>query len=103
MEDARETAQALSEGINRIAEIAGTLKANASPSPGPDWLATMEAMERALEAIRAQRFTTTMVVTDELLDQTREVRRALSRWQGTGQPPQELLPLAESILRSFHL
>lgn len=103
MSDAKETAQGLSEGINCIAEIARTLKGNASPPPGPDWLATIETMERALEAIRAQKFTTSMIATDELVSQTSRIREAILRWQQTGQPPQELQELAADVLRSFNL
>lgn len=102
MSYARETAEAVSEGFTCIAEILETLTADA-PSPRPDWLATTEAMERALEAIRAKRVTTDAVVTDEQVDRIRQIRLAISHWQDTSQPPQELLTLAEGFLRSFNL
>ena len=103
MSDARETAQRLSEGINCMAEIVETLKSDASPSLRPNWLAATEAMERAMETVRANEVTTSMVVTDELVARVRQVHLAILHWQGTGQPPQDLRALASGILRSFKL
>jgi hypothetical protein len=102
-ETAREAAQAFSEGLNCIAEIVATLKTEpASPSLS-SWLAAIEAMERALEVVRAKEVWSSMVVTEEQIDRIRQVRLALSHWQDTNQPPKELRTLAEGILRSFNL
>lgn len=100
---ARETSQAFSEGLNCIAKIVSTLKTDPSSPPLSSWLTNMEAMEQALEAIKAKEVWSSMTVTDEQVELARQVHVALSRWQETSQPPQELATLAEAVLRSFNL
>jgi hypothetical protein len=101
MDDARRAAEDLSEGINWIATIVALLQTDDCLPSERNPVLPLEGMERALDAIRAKRVNTSIAVTEELLDQVRQTRLAISQWQQTGDPPSGLLGTATSILKAF--
>lgn len=99
----RDIAEAISEGINCIHAIATALAAGAPKAPDPAWVTTLQEMERALDDVMASAVTTSMVVSEEERDRVRRVRAWVADWTTTDQPPTELQPMAEAILRSLGL
>jgi hypothetical protein len=97
----REIAEALSDGINCIHSVVTALQSNASATPDPEWLTTLDAMEVALDGIMAKEVMTSMVVGEDERDRVRRLRALVADWTTTGQPPPDLRALAESVLRFF--
>lgn len=97
----REIAEAISDGINCIHAIATALRAGASPSPDPAWLAILQKMEHALDGVIAKEVKTSMTIREEDRDRVHEVSKLIADWTTTNQPPPELQDKAETVLRLF--
>ncbi|MDI1452114.1 hypothetical protein [Polyangium sp. 6x1] len=99
----REIAGAISDGINCIYAFVTALRAGASPTPVPEWLTTLQEMERALDGVMAKEVMTSMVVGEEERDRVRRVSALVADWIATGAAPSELQTTAEAVLRFFGL
>lgn len=99
----REVAEALSGGLNCLAAIRAALQAETLPAelPRPEWVATLHAMEQALEAIAAEEVRTALAVGEQDRERVRRVSVLLSEWITHQRSPQELPALVESTLALF--
>jgi hypothetical protein len=105
----REIANAISDGINCIAEIASALSAverdsnDVPSSPDPRWSKSLDAMERAFNAVLARQVITSLVVHGEDVGRIQGLSVLVSEWLIHGRASEELKPLAEATLSSFGL
>ncbi|HEX6826286.1 MAG TPA: hypothetical protein VF077_08225 [Nitrospiraceae bacterium] len=103
MNEPQEIAEAISSGLNCIAEIEAMVKesvdSQTSSTPDPGWPETLHSMERALSAVALKTVTTAMVVGDEDIERIRHMRALISNWMVEGRPPPELGMLAAAIFR----
>ncbi len=98
---ARELANAISEGINCLANLRKLAKANESPPPESE--AELDDMERAFEGVRAGGIETDFVADEALMANTRGLRALVSDWLKSGQVPKEVIPQIEGLLERFGL
>lgn len=96
----RETAEALSEGLNAIA---GMLGENAPQGPSPQWAASLDAMENALDAIASNEMKTSLAVSQEQRERVRRLRGLAEEWTSSGVWPGELHEEGQRLLASFGL
>jgi hypothetical protein len=101
MDDARLTAQAISDGLNSLHRCATILADQTGESPDPDSLDILDAMERAYETTRSGKVTTDMVITENHLAELRRARTLVQEWITTGQGSPELISLKDSIMKSL--
>ncbi len=101
MDNARLTAQAISDGLNCLHRCATILADRTGETPDPDALEVLDAMERAYETTRSGKVTSDMVITDNHLAILRRVRMLLQEWITTGQGSPEIISLKDSILKSL--
>lgn len=101
----REVGEAISEGINMVATMLAVLHSGdlAGQPPSPEWRPLVEAMARALDAVVAKEVTTSVVVTPGDIEHVRKLGLLLSTWTSLGHPPEELAPVAGSVLALFGL
>lgn len=102
----RDIANAISDGINSIAELASALDRETCDGPKPatpEWPSALEAMERALEAVIAGEVTTSLVIHSEDVERIRRIRAFVSEWLTSGHVAKELKALVANTLRSFPL
>jgi hypothetical protein len=105
----RELANAISDGINCIAELASKLReveCENSEKPNlasPEWSKDLEAMERAFEAVMRNEVITSLSITNEDVVRLRRVRVLVSEWLSHGHASKELRGLADATLSSFGL
>jgi hypothetical protein len=85
----------LSEGLACLTVMAGGIQAE------PTWPAKLEAMERALEAIRAGVVQTNIPVHDHDLATLRRIRPMVDDWLATGQRHEGAAALAGFLYRSL--
>ncbi len=97
----RETANAISEGINCIHAFVVALRHDASATPDPEWVTTLHEMERALDGIIAKEVRTSMLLSEEDRDRVRRLRALVLDWVTTQKAPGELQAVAESVLKSL--
>lgn len=99
----REIAQAISEGMNCMANLRKLAMANSQPPAG--CIAELDDMERAFEGVRESVrdgvVETDLVVDDALIADTRRIRDLTSTWLESGQMPQDLVPRIEAVLGQF--
>lgn len=102
----RAIANALADGINCIAQLASALDKGGGEqrhTAMQEWPDTLQAMERALDSIRAKEVTTSLVVHEDDVERVRRTRALMSEWLKHGHASQELRALTEAILQSFGL
>lgn len=97
----REIANAISEGLNCIAEVVAALSAaerRSDDAPGsarPEWPEALEAMERAFDAVVAGEATSSLVARGEDIGRLRRMRALVLEWLKHGRANGELKELAE--------
>ncbi len=101
----REVGEALSDGINVVVTILGGLHSGelVSHPPSPEWRPIVEAMARALDAVVAKEVTSSLAVNPGDVERVRKLALLLSTWASLGHPPEELAPVAGSVLALFGL
>lgn len=101
MREPQEIAEAISSGLNCIAEVEAMVKegidSQASSPPDPGWTETLLTMERALSEVALKTVATTMVVGDEDIERIRRMRALISDWIVEGRPSAELGTLATAV------
>jgi len=103
MNEPQDIAEAISSGLNCIAEVAAMVKegvdSQANSTPDPGWTETLHTMERALSEVALKTVTTAMVVGDEDIERIRRMRALISDWIVEGRPSPELGTLAAAVFR----
>ena len=104
MTDSRKAAQAVSEGLNCLAEILDTLAGNPSVAPNTQaWLSTLRGMHASLLAIASNEVSTSLALPDTTRAELAKVIDLVTDWTTTETPPPSLRPTAASILNAFGL
>lgn len=101
MDNARWTAQAISDGLNCLHRCATILADQSDEVPDLDSLEVFDAMERAFETTRAGTVTTDMVITDDHLAALRRIRTLVQQWIASGQGSSELVSLKDTLMKSL--
>lgn len=105
----QEIANAIADGINCIAELVSALGdedgegCTRSSAASPQWPGTLQAMERAFEAVIAKEVTSSLVIGQRDVERVSRMRALVSEWLKQGHAPEEIKGLAESILDFFGL
>src|SRR5688572_27695225 len=103
MNEPQEIAEAISSGLNCIAEVEailnGSVDSKTSSTPDPGWPETLHTMERARSAVALKPVSTTMVVGNEDIERIRRMRALISDWIVEGRPSPELGTLTAAIFR----
>ncbi|WP_437579799.1 hypothetical protein [Sorangium sp. So ce887] len=99
----RQVAQGLSQGLNCLSAIVESLDIGAPTSelPRDEWLGALHAMGDAFDALLSKDVATTLIVQPSDCDYVRRLVALVLEWTSARQPPQELRPMAESILKIF--
>ncbi|MBK9265403.1 MAG: hypothetical protein IPM54_37160 [Polyangiaceae bacterium] len=96
----REIVQAISEGLNCMANLRKLAKANEAPPP--ECVTELDAMEYAFQGVRQGirdgAVETDFVADDALMTGVRAVRGLVLDWLSTGRAPPDLVPQIEEIL-----
>lgn len=88
---ARECAEAISNGLNVLHELAhGPREPTGDSAAKAEWLDTMEGLARALEQARGPDIVTDYHASPEQVAATRRIATLVAEWQNTGQRPEEI-------------
>jgi hypothetical protein len=105
----RDIANAISDGINCVAEILSALgeaERGSDDEPGsarPEWPEALQAMERAFGAVVAGEVVTSLAAHGEDIGRIRRMRALVLDWLKHGRAGEELKALADATLSSFGL